>query len=205
MTLTPINIIKKSFILATVASLNSSLFIPEVAAGRYVLNQTPATIEKYFGRYWSKLTQTGANGKITVTYWYSPARLRRLFPDRAKTTLSMIYIDNRVQSIEIQPFKSQNDITNYSTEIDNEVIQNIQMESRYFEAIFGYRPPIYKPLSLEYGSFYSYTNCLGNGVTSSYSLHFSSRLNSMSFEYNAACEPPYDKIEFTEWKGPSGG
>jgi hypothetical protein len=163
MNLNPIKILKTSFILATIASLNSSVFSPEpAAAGRYVLNQTPATIEKYFGRYWTKLTQTDSNGKTTVTYWYSPAKLRRLFPDRAKTTLSMIYIDNRVQSIEIKPYKNTNEIENYGAEIDAETIQNLQMQERYFEAIFGYRPPTYKPLYLSYGSLYSYTNCLGN-------------------------------------------
>ncbi len=192
---------------ATIALLNSCLFVPEsAAAGRYVLNQTPATIEKQFGRYWTKLTQKDSEGKVFVTYWYSPAKLRRLFPDRPKTQLMMIYVDDRVHSVRIQPYKTSDEVKDDSTELDFETVQKLQMEARYFEAIFGYRPPTYKPLYLNYGSFYSYTNCLGNGVASNYSFHFGSRLvNGIYLSYKKACEPPYDQIKFTEEKGPSGG
>jgi hypothetical protein len=80
------------------------------------------------------------------------------------------------------------------------------MEAKLYEAIFGYRPPIYKPLYLNYGSFYSYINCLGDGVASSYSVLLGERLDGgISLTYNPACEPPYDRIKYTEEKGPSGG
>jgi len=48
------------------------------AGGRYVLNQTPQTIERYFGRYWTRLTLT-ENGVTRVTYTYSPRRLQQVF------------------------------------------------------------------------------------------------------------------------------
>jgi hypothetical protein len=202
-----INVLKTSFVLATIASLTSSLFTPEsAAAGRYVFNQTPATIDKSFGRYWTKLTRKGSDEKIYVTYWYSPAKLRRLFPDRPETKLMMIYVDDRVQSVQIIPYKTTQEVADGSIKMDSSIFPSLKMEERYFEAIFGYRPPTYKPLYLNYGSFYSYQNCLGNGVMSGYTFHFSERLvGGVSFAYNKACEPPYDQIKFTEEKGPSGG
>jgi hypothetical protein len=205
-----LNLIKPvgtTFILTAFASLTGSLFIPESAAtGRYVLNQTPATIEKSFGRYWTKLTQKGSDGKIYVTYWYSPAKLRRLFPDRPETKLMMIYVDDRVQSVQIIPYKTPQEVGDGSVKMDSSIFPSLKMEERYFEAIFGYKAPIYKPLYLSYGSFYSYQNCLGNGVRSSYAFHFGERLISgISFAYDKTCEPPYDQIKFTEEKGPSGG
>jgi hypothetical protein len=206
MNLTLINVLRTSFILATIASLTGSLFVPESdAAGRYVLNQTPATIEKHFGRYWTKLTQKGSDGKVYVRYWYSPAKLRRLFPDRPETKLMMIYVDDRVQSVNIIPYKTPQEVANGSIRMDSETLNRLKMEERYFEAIFGYRPPTYKPLHLEYGSYYTYQNCLGNGVMSDYSFHFNEELTGIGFSYNKACEPPYDQIKFTESKGPSGG
>jgi hypothetical protein len=206
MNINPINILRTAFMLTTIASLTSSLFVPEsAAAGRYVLNQTPATIEKSFGRYWTKLTRKGSDGKTYVKYWYSPAKLRRLFSDRPETELMMIYVDDRVQSIVISPYKTPDEVTNGLIKMDSETLNQLKMEERYFEAIFGYRPPTYKPLHLDYGSYYSYQNCLGNGVVSNYSFHFNENFSGIGFSYNKACEPPYDQIKFTDSKGPSGG
>jgi hypothetical protein len=206
MNLNPINSLRTAFILMAIASLTGNLFIPEsAAAGRYVLNQTPATIEKKFGRYWTKLTQKGSDGKTYVKYWYSPAKLRRLFPDRPETKLMMIYVDDRVQSIVISPYRTSDEVTAGSIKMDSETLDRLKLEERYFEAIFGYQPPTYKPLHLEYGSYYSYQNCLGNGVMSDYSFHFNEEFTGVRFSYNKACEPPYDQIKFTESKGPSGG
>jgi hypothetical protein len=207
MNLNLIKIVGTSVVLVSIALLNSSLFAPEVeASGRYVLNQSPATIEKSFGRYWTKLTRKNEAGKVFVTYWYSPAKLRRLFPDRPATMLSMTYVDGRVQSIEIRPYKTPQDVSEGSTLMTSEILNNLKMEERYFEAVFGYQPPINKPLYLNYGSFYSYQNCLGDGIVSAYTFHFNERLVSgISFGYNQVCEPPYDQIKFMEEKGPSGG
>lgn len=206
MKLKPIKPLRIFVALGAIVLLGHSLLAPEAVAGRYVLNQTPATIEKSFGRYWTKLTQKNDNGTVFVTYWYSPAKVRRLFPDRPATTLSMTYVDNRVQSIDIIPYKTKQDVADQSTPMNSRYLEDLKMQERYFEAVFGYRPPTYRALYLNYGSFYSYRNCLGNGVMSAYTFHFDERLvQGISFSYNAACEPPYDQIRFTEEKGPSGG
>ncbi len=187
--------------------LSSSLYwAPPAQAGRAVLNQTSATIEKIFGPYWTKLTTTNATGQAVVIYTYSPAPVQDLFPDRPATILQMSYVGDRVQSVEVLPYRTPQEVTHQTTELDDSTIQKQQLEARFFEAIFGYRPPIYKPLYLNYGSFYSYINCLGDGVASAYSVHFSTELmGGIALSYNTACEPPYDKIKFTEEKGPSGG
>ena len=175
-------------------------------AGRYVLNQRSATIERSFGRYWTKLTQTDAQGKKFVTYTYSPTQLRRFFPDRPFITLSMVYVNDRVQSITMRPYKTAQEQRNNDIKVTSNTVIEQRMEAKLFEAIFGYRPPIYKPLYLNYGSFYSYINCLGDGVASSYSVLQGERLtDGITLTYNPMCEPPYNRIKYTEEKGPSGG
>ncbi len=175
-------------------------------AGRYVLNQRPATIERSFGRYWTKLTQTNEQGKKFVTYTYSPALLRRFFPDRPFISFSMVYVNDRVQSITMRPYKTAQEQRNDNIQVTSNTVTDERMEAKLFEAIFGYRPPIYKPLYLNYGSFYSYINCLGDGVASSYSVLQGERLtDGITLTYNPLCEPPYTRIKYTEEKGPSGG
>lgn len=175
-------------------------------AGRAVLNQSPATIEQSFGRYWTKLTQTNQNGEKSVTYTYSPAPFRRFFPDRPLTTLSMTYVNNRVRSVTMRPYKTAQEKREDYIRMTGTTVTGQAMEAKVFEAIFGYRPSIYKPLYLNYGSFYSYINCLGDGVASSYSILQGERLtDGITLTYNPTCEPPYDRIQFKQEKGPSGG
>jgi hypothetical protein len=62
-----------------------------------------------------------------------------------------------------------------------------------------------KQLQSLYWQGFLFPNC-SNGVASNYGLAFSSRLViGISFSYKKDCEPPYDKIEYTEEKGASGG
>ncbi len=69
--------------------------IPSPAwAGRYVFNQTPQTIERYFGRYNTKKS----NGKV-ITYTYAPKSFRRLFPQFPKSNFSITFINNQAKYI----------------------------------------------------------------------------------------------------------
>jgi hypothetical protein len=175
-------------------------------AGRYVLNQSPAAIEQSFGHYWTKLTKTNEKGVKSVTYTYSPAPLRRFFRDRPFTSLSMVYVDDRVQSVTMRPYRTAQEERENNINVTSSTVTDEAMEAKLFEAIFGYRPSIYKPLFLSAGSFYEYINCLGDGVASSYSVLLGSRLaDGVTLAYNPVCEPPYDRIKFTQTKGPSGG
>jgi hypothetical protein len=175
-------------------------------AGRLVLNQSPATIEKSFGKYWTKLTRMNGKEK-TVTYTYSPTQVQSIFPKHPKTTLSMVYVNDKVQSVTISPYRTEQERRNGATEITYpEQLITPEIEAKLFEGVFGFRAPIHKPLYLNYGSFYSYINCLGNGVASSYSIHLGERLvGGVTISYKSTCEPPYDRIRYTEEKGPSGG
>ncbi|MBW4538984.1 MAG: hypothetical protein KME43_07525 [Myxacorys chilensis ATA2-1-KO14] len=175
------------------------------AAGRYVLNQTPATIEKSFGRYWTKLTRK-VEKDTYVTYTYSPAPLRKLFPAYSFATLSMLYVNGKVQRITMQPYRTAQEKAADEIKMESKTVIAQALEAKLFEVIFGYRPPIYKPLHLSYGIDYIYTNCLGDGVDSTYSIIRGDRFNGgISMTYNSACEPPYDRIKYTEDQGPIGG
>ncbi|MGF1936320.1 MAG: hypothetical protein RM347_018345 [Nostoc sp. ChiQUE02] len=59
--------------------LVNSIYSPSAVAGRYVFNQMPKTIERYFGRYITKQS----NGD-TVTYTYAPQSFWRLFSQFTK-------------------------------------------------------------------------------------------------------------------------
>lgn len=180
--------------------------VQPVLAGRYVLDQSPDTIEQSFGRYWTKLTQTDAKGAKSVTYTYSPAPLWQFFRDRPFATLSMTYVNDKVRSVTLQPYQTAQEKATNNIKLTGNAVTDQAMEAKLFEAIFGYRPSIYKPLYLNYGSFYSYINCLGDGVASSYSILQGTYLDGgITLTYNPSCEPPYDRIQYTEQKGPSGG
>lgn len=82
------------------------LNVQPALAGRYVLNQNPTTIERSFGHYWTKLTQTDGKGEKSITYTYSPAPLQHFFPDRPFATLSMTYVNGRVHSVTMRPYRT---------------------------------------------------------------------------------------------------
>jgi hypothetical protein len=182
------------------AMLTFGLTARPALAGRLVFNQTPASIDRAFGRYWTKRT-VGQQ----ATYTYNPARLRRIWSDRPFITLSMNYDNDRVVSVTVEAYRTAKERSERSTAGD---VINPRIAAQLFEAIFGYNPPIYKPLHLTSGSYYEYENCLGNGVLLNYSTHNSwsgGVENGMTLWYTTKCEPPYDRIQFTEDRGPSGG
>jgi hypothetical protein len=177
-------------------------------AGRAVFNQTPETIDSAFGRYWTKLTQTDGEGKTYVTYSYSPNQLRRRFPNYPASQFTMVYRDNRVQSVQWLPYQTAANASNgVLPSLSAEDVVSSQMEAKFFEYLLGYRPSIYKPLYEESGVVYSYLNCLGDGVASSYavSAHANGLISGIILNYDRRCEPPYERIELTRGRGPSGG
>jgi hypothetical protein len=185
--------------LVAVALLIALVILPAntAIAGQAVFNQTPETMDKAFGRYWTKLTREGSDGKAYVTYTYSPNRLRRRLPAYPAAEFTMIYRDNRVQSVTFRPYKTVEDAKNQNDPlIQQEEVISSKMEENLFEYLFGYRPSIYKPLYEEAGTAYSYVNCLGDGVASSYAVAHSTQLMSgITLTYNQSCEPPYERIK----------
>lgn len=196
--------------LVAVALLIALIILPPAntaIAGQAVFNQTPETMDKAFGRYWTKLTREDSDGKAYVTYTYSPNKLRRLFPDYPALQFTMVYRDNRVQFVTFIPYETAEDAKNQNAPlIEQEEVISSKMEEKLFEYLFGYRPSIYKPLYEEAGLTYFYTNCLGDGVASSYGVTTHSRqMSDITLRYDQACEPPYERIKLTRTRSSATG
>jgi len=175
------------FLLGAIATtLMISIAERSPAAGRYVLNQSPQTIERYFGPYWTRLTRT-ENGITRVTYTYSPAGLLRVFPNTRIDRFAIAFIDNRAQSINL----------NINSSAYPDSFEYGQSEaSRFYEYIFGYRPPIWKLLASRFSgneTIYSYDFCLGDGVSTGFVIGGAAQvlMGDVDLRYNSRCEPPY--------------
>jgi hypothetical protein len=148
-----------------------SIAVPPALAGRYVLNQTPETINHYFGQ---------PLNEVTYTLKYPTTDLRRLFPDFPKNgEFQITFVNNRVQQIELKPNISGGEGTfSYNP-------------AKFFEYIFGYKPPILRVINRNTGEgFATYEVCLGDGVATSYTTSAPGDLF-ISLYYKTACEPPY--------------
>jgi hypothetical protein len=146
-----------------------SLQVPPAWAGRYVLNQTPEIINRYFGQ---PLNQ------VPYTRNYPTADLQRLFPDLPKeSAFKITFVNNKVNYIELEPGVSSGAF-DYNP-------------AKFFEYIFGYKPSIVKVINQSTGEgFGSYEVCLGDGVATSYTRSAGGDMY-IKLYYNTACEPPY--------------
>ncbi|MGI0492209.1 hypothetical protein ACN4EG_10370 [Alkalinema pantanalense CENA528] len=167
--------------------------IDPTSAGRAVLNQSPATIEKSFGRYWTKLTHRDPDGILRVTYTYNPSKLRRIFPSYPKAKFFVIFVNDRAQSIHLTMDDNEN---------AQEFTYNSSDAAKFFEFIFGYRPAIHKPLFDRFTgneTIHDYVDCLGDGVATAYTIGGANQflLGNAQLYYSQRCEPPYDRIQRT--------
>lgn len=175
----------KLFSLTSILILLISFATPAALAGRYVFNQTPQTIEKYFGRYITKLT-TGKE----ITYTYAPQDFRKLFPKYPKSNFSLTFVNNKVKYITLnfnQSFSPNFLDYNYS-----------QAEARkFYNYIFGYQPPLWQELSAKFGgneTVYLYEYCLGDGVATSFMRYgYKQWTDSATLSYDARCEPNFHR------------
>ena len=183
--------ISPRILVATIATgfiFTTLLPTPAEASGRYVLNQTPQTIERYFGRYWTRLTRT-ENGVTRVTYTYSPAGLRRIFPNTQISGFAITFVNNRSQQISLS----------LSGDPDPESFSYDRAEaSRFYEYIFGYRPSIWQQISAEFTgneTIYNYEYCLGDGVATRFTLGGWRQflVSDAELYYSDRCEPPYTR------------
>lgn len=157
---------RKAFCLALLLWL--CVLTPQALAGRYVLNQTPSTIQGYFGQPVNE-----------VINYYSTKDLQRIFPDFPKQgTFKIIFANNKAQRIELD-----------TTQVDGQ--GNFSYDhAKFFEYIFGYKPPIKKVIKESGGEgFKAYEICLGDGVATSYTIAPGGLF--ITLYYKTACEPPY--------------
>lgn len=162
--------------------LINSIFNPPALAGRYVLNQTPQTIERYFGRYLKKQTSDEK-----VIYTYAPKSFRRLFTQFPKSNFSIIFVNNQAQSINLN-FNS--DFDKYSGTYN----YNQESAAKFYKYIFGYQPPVWQELTAKFSgneTIYFYKYCLGDGVATSFERYgYKQFTDSATLAYNTRCESP---------------
>ena len=174
------------FMAITGASLEllllNSFFAPSAEAGRFVLDQTPQTINRYFDGYKTRLTTNSG-----VTYTYAPAKFRRLFPKFPKSNFSITFVNNKAKKITL----------NFNGSFDTfQGDYNYQQTdaAKFYNYIFGYQPPLWQELSRHFGgeTIYDYEYCLGDGVGNSFGRYgYKQFTDSASFYYDSRCEPPH--------------
>ena len=152
-----------------------SLQVPPAWAGRYIINQTPETINRYFGQ---PLNQ------ITYSLNYPTTDLRRLFPNLSKdATFKITFVNNKVNYIELEHNTNNNTGSAYFN----------YEPAKFFEYIFGYKPSMIKetqhPNYDQQGAYY-HELCLGDGAATSYVTTVNGDLF-VKLYYNKVCEPPY--------------
>ncbi len=171
--------IKSMAILSLGFFLVMEIFTLPAAAGRYVLNQTPSTIKRYFG---NPISQKFDNQNKQVIYSYSTQKIRKLFPNFPKSgKFTIVFVNNRAQYINLDQ--------------NGEGFDYGQLEAeKFFTYIFGYKPPIWKPIPLPNGGgghegFIEYKACLGHGVATNYADFQGGSLYSVIY-YDPICENP---------------
>ena len=154
-----------------------SIFAPQAQAGRYVLNQTPQKIQNYFGR---PIAREQSNASTTYTYSAKPLRLViPKLPKQAKFEIS--FIQNKAQVIALI-VHAQEKSFNYGQAEAQEL----------FNYIFGYKPPIWKPIPLPFGGgghegFRDHKFCLGDGVVNNF-ISYRIGEEFIQLRYDPACE-----------------
>jgi len=173
----------KTLSIVGVSLLLSSTLLPMPAfAGRYVLNQSPQTVQRYFGRPIAPVP--GIETRLSeTTYRYNPAGIRRVLPKLPKrATLEIGFINQRVQSVWLDANASENESFRYDR----------AEASKFFAYVFGYQPSYWQPLPLPNGGgghegFIEYEVCLGDGVATSYMSYRLGEENIRLF-YSPMCE-----------------
>jgi hypothetical protein len=173
----------KRLIQVGVSLVLSSTVLPMSAlAGRYVLDQSPQTVQRYFGR--PIVTDlAGSNRFAEITYRYSPVGVKRVLPKLPKgATLQIGFVNQRVQSLWLDANANENESFSYGR----------AEASTFFTYIFGYKPPLWQPIALPNGGgghegFIDYKACLGDGVATTYMSYRLGEDNIRLF-YDPLCE-----------------
>lgn len=154
-------------------------------AGRYVLNQTPQTIERYFGRPISK--QINGNG---VIYIYNPKSFRPIFPQFPKSNFSITFVNDQAKYITLN-FNA--DFSQYPGDHNYGQAE----AAKFYNYIFEYQLPIWQELAAKFRgneTVYFYEHCLGDGVATSFEKYgYHQFTNSATLAYDARCEPTYNQ------------
>jgi hypothetical protein len=158
------------------------IFAAPAWAGRYVLNQSPQTIQRYFGRPIGVVPDSQSRSGEN-TYRYNSSGIRRVLPQLPKrATFQIGFVNNRAQSIWLDANADENESFNYDREAAR----------RFFNYIFGYNPPEWRKVELPNGGgghegFLEHKYCLGDGVATGY-ISYRLGEESISLYYDSVCE-----------------
>jgi hypothetical protein len=139
---------------------------PSVLAGRCVFNQTPETIQRYFGKPLKVEASHDSQGQF---YTYPIAQLRQVLPGLPEgATFGMTFTDNRVSDIWL--FVNAM-LEETSASEGPEPFSFGQAEAfKLYRYIFGDSPPLWKEVELPFGGgghegFINHKFCFGDGVS----------------------------------------
>ena len=179
---------KRCQIFSTISGLSfcllllNGIFAPSAQAGRPVFNQTPQTINRYFGGYKTRLITPNE-----VIYTYAPTQLKRLFPKFPKSNFTITFVKNKAKNITLNFNGGDNSYrggNNY----------NQATAAKFYNYIFGYQPPVWKELSWHVltEGLRDYEYCLGDGVSTYFWVGGADQATfDASLHYDSRCEPPY--------------
>lgn len=152
-----------------------AVFAPVASAGRPVLNESPDTIERYFGRPMRPGTGTPSQTFIL----YSPLGLQAIVPQA--TVFSIYFSQQRAKQVVIKFFLP----TSYG---QNEA-------SALFNYIFADNPTMWKEIRRENLStangqrVTNFAYCVANGIENEFTAYDSS-VDYISFKINSRCRMP---------------
>lgn len=157
---------------------------PALAGGRYVINQTPETLQRYFGRPIRIQTGQTADQKI---YTYSATKLRRVLPRlNQRSEFGVTFNANRAATVWL----------NVNPVVPADYFSFGKKEAiRFYNYVFAYEPPLWKRVPLPNGGgghegFSENKFCFGDGVATTF-ISFSGGDESIQLVYDPLCEPPY--------------
>jgi len=171
--------LRKIFFCLTVLMISNTVAISPAMAGRYVLNQTPATIAQYLGKPERKTIED----RVWV-YEYSPPEFKKLFAEFPNITFSIKFVDQKAKYITI----------NFNGDFDSYPEYNYEGRNaaKFFEYIFGYEPPDWREISSKFTgneTVYDYEYCLGDGVGTRFTRWgYKQVTDDATMYYNSACE-----------------
>jgi hypothetical protein len=161
---------------------------PSVLAERYVLDQTPETIQRYFGK---PLKVEVSNDSQRKFYTYSISKLRQVLPSLPEgATFGMTLSNNRVS-----------DIWLFVNAISEETSASEEPESfsfgqpeafKLYRYIFADNPPLWKEIELPFGGgghegFIDHKFCFGDSVVITFITYMLGQENIRIF-YDPICK-----------------
>lgn len=164
--------------------------VPAPPVGRYVINQSPETIERYFGAYLTESILQRGNETATERT-YDNTSIRQAVPGLPiDAQFKTVFINRLSREVVLGPASGEefpDDPAWHAFDINQENIFN------FFEYVFGYRPSNFRSVPSHdrggHEGFGEYRFCLGDGIQL-LSIGFTAGNGPLRLSYSADCESP---------------